>query len=150
MDLMALHLIISLMHLLCVLCIIILFTTMLYYCFTTKFLCNLTMIPIPKGSNKDTFDIKNYRGITLSSLLSKVFDNCIISLNSMVLRYDDLEFAYKKSCSTIQCVFTVTEVINYYRHNGNSVYMCMFDASKAFDRVNLLTQLIYIFLNIVL
>ena len=35
----------------------------------------------------------------------------------------------------------VTEVINYYRHNGSSVYMCMLDASKAFDRVNLLTLL---------
>ena len=97
------------------------------------------MIPIPKGSNKDTSDIKNYRGIALSSLLSKVFDSCIISLNSMVLRSDDLQFAHKKSCSTIQCVSMVTEVINYYRHNGSSVYMCILDASKAFDRVNLLT-----------
>ena len=34
-----------------------LFTTMLYYCFTPKSLCNSTMIPIPKGSNKDTSDI---------------------------------------------------------------------------------------------
>ena len=116
-----------------------LFTTMLYYCFTPKSLCNSTMIPKPKGSNKDTYDIKNYRGIALSSLLSKVFDSCIMSLNSMVLRSDDLQFAYKKSCSTIQCVSMVTEVINYYRHNGSSVYMCILDASKAFDRVNLLT-----------
>ena len=79
------------------------------------------MIPIPKGSNKDTSDIKNYRGIALSSLLSKVFDSCIISLNSVVLRSDDLQFAYKKSCSTIQCVSMVTEVINYYINNGSSV-----------------------------
>ena len=86
-----------------------LFTTMLYYCFTPKSLCNSTMIPIPKGSNKDTSDIKNYRGIALSS------------------------------CSTVQCVSMVTEVINYFRHNGSSVYMCMFDASKDFDRVILLT-----------
>ena len=47
------------------------------------------MIPIPKGSNKDTSDITKYRGIALSSL--------------------------------------------------GPVHMCMFDASKAFDRVNLLT-----------
>ena len=57
----------------------------------------------------------------------------------MVLRSDDLQFAYKKSCSTIQCVSMVTAVINYYRHNGSSVYTCMLDASQAFDRVNLLT-----------
>ena len=34
----------------------------------------------------------------------------------------------------------VTEVINYYSNNGSSVYVCMLDASKAFDRVNLLTR----------
>ena len=33
----------------------------------------------------------------------------------------------------------VTEVINYYRNNGSSVYMCILEVSKAFDRVNLLT-----------
>ena len=33
----------------------------------------------------------------------------------------------------------VTEVIDYYKNNGSPVYMCMLDASKAFDRVNFLT-----------
>ena len=50
-----------------------------------------------------------------------------------------LQFEYKKSCSTIQCVSMVTEVIDYYKNNGSPVYMCMLYASKAFDRVNLLT-----------
>ena len=75
------------------------------------------MIPIPKGSNKDTSDIINYRSIALSYLPSKLFDSCIISLNSVVFRSDDLNFAYKKRCSTIQCVSMVTEVINYYKNN---------------------------------
>ena len=97
------------------------------------------MIPIPKGSNKDTSDIRNYRGIALSSLLSKLFDSCIISLNTVVFKSDDLQFAYKKRCSTMQCVSMVTEVIDYYKNNGSLVYMCMLDASKAFDIVNLLT-----------
>ena len=116
-----------------------LFTNMLYYCFTPKSFCISTMIPIPKGSYKDTSDLRNYRGIALSSLLSKLFDSCIISLNTVVFKSDDLQFTYKKSCSTIQCVSMVTEVIDYYQNNGSPVYMCMLDASKAFDRVNLLT-----------
>ena len=56
-----------------------------------------------------------------------------------MFKSDDLQFAYKKRCSTIQCVSMVTEVIDYYKNNGTPVYMCMLDASKAFDRVNLLT-----------
>ena len=56
-----------------------------------------------------------------------------------MFKSDDLQFAYKKSCSTIQCVSMVTEVIDYYQNNGSPVYMSMLDASKAFDRLNLLT-----------
>ena len=70
------------------------------------------MIPIPKGLNKDTYDIRHYRCISLSSLLSKLFDSCMMSLNYVVIRSDDLQFAYKKSCSTIKCV--ATEVIDYH------------------------------------
>ena len=55
-----------------------------------------------------------------------------------MFKSDDLQFSYKKSCSTIQCVSMVTGVIDYYQNNGSPVYMCMLDASKAFDRVNLL------------
>ena len=47
-----------------------LFTNILYYCFTPKSFCISTMIPIPKGSNNDTSDFRNNRGIDLSSLLS--------------------------------------------------------------------------------
>ena len=70
-------------------------------------------------------------------LLSKLFDSCNISRNNVVFKSEDLKFAYKKSFSTM---FTmVTEAIDYYKNNGRSVYMCMFDASKAFHRVNLTT-----------
>ena len=56
-----------------------------------------------------------------------------------MFKSDDLQFAYTKRCSTKQCVSMVTEMLDYYRNNGSPVYMCMLDASKAFDRVNLLT-----------
>ena len=41
--------------------------------------CLSTMVPIPKGSNKDLSMSKNYRGIALGSIFSKIFDNYIIS-----------------------------------------------------------------------
>ena len=80
-----------------------LFTNMLYYCFTPKSFCISTMILIPKGSNKDTSDIRNYRGTAFSSLLSKLFDSCIISLNQRLIIwacltsdriYDDIPLIY--------------------------------------------------------
>ena len=63
--------------------------------------------PKTKVSVKDTSAIRNHRGIALSRLRPKVFDGCIISLNSVVLRSNHLQFAYKNRCSTIQCVSMV-------------------------------------------
>ena len=52
---------------------------MLSHCFTTKSFCMSTMVPIPKKGSCSMGDIRNYRGIALSSLLSKIFDNCVIN-----------------------------------------------------------------------
>ena len=53
------------------------------------------LIPIPKKGNGSMNDIRNYRGIALSSLLSKLFDHCIICNQYDSLRSDDLQFAYR-------------------------------------------------------
>ena len=86
MDLIALHLIISLMHLLCVLC--------MYHIYLLP--CYIIVLPqkpyvFPLWSSyqhaqTNTSDIKNYKRITLSTLLYKVLGCCIISSNSVVLR----------------------------------------------------------------
>ena len=51
----------------------------------------------------------------------------------------DLQFAYKSQISTIHCVNSVYETINHYVSNSSAVYVFTLDASKAFDRVNLMT-----------
>ena len=49
-----------------------------------------------------------------------------------------MQFAYKPQTSTIQCVSSITETVSYYVDNSDQVYVCMLDASKAFDCVNFL------------
>ena len=95
-----------------------------------------TIVPIHKGSNLKASDSKNYRAVALSSLFSKILDKCILSMQSDSLQSDPLQFAYKENASTVQCVSVIYEAINYYIHNDSCIYMCMLDASKAFDRVN--------------
>ena len=75
----------------------ILFSLMLSHCYapSTYSFCISTMVPIPKKSNGSMGEITNYRGIALSSLLSKIFDNCIISNQYDSLFTNDLKFAYK-------------------------------------------------------
>ena len=110
---------------------------MITHCYVPNSFCISTIIPILKGSNKSTSTVKNYRGIVLSSLLSKIFDNCLISLQESCLLTDDLQFAYKSKTSTVQCISTITEIINYYIKNSSNLYMCTLDCTKAFDRVSL-------------
>ena len=51
---------------------------MLLHCYTPTRFCVSTMIPMPKKGSGSMNDIQNYMGIALSSLLSKLFDHCII------------------------------------------------------------------------
>ena len=57
-------------------------TCMLHHSFSPSTCCMSTMIPIPKCSNVKTTKLQ---GIALSSLISKLFDHCIISCQSKVL-----------------------------------------------------------------
>ena len=95
-----------------------------------------TSVPIHKGSNLKASESTNYRAVALSSLFSKKLDNCILIVQSDSLQSDPLQFAYKENASTVQCAYVIFEVINYYINNDSCNYICMLDASKAFDRVN--------------
>ena len=119
----------------------VLFTCMLHHSYSPDSVCLSTMVPIPKGSNKDLSMSKNYRGIALGSIFLKIFDNYIISAQCLALNSDNLQFAYKSSCSRTQCVSVLCETIDYYLYNESAVYMCSIHASKAFDRVNILLLL---------
>ena len=49
-----------------------------------------TIIPIIKNKRKSYNDSNNYRAITLSSILGKLFDNFILTQNSSVLSTCDI------------------------------------------------------------
>ena len=94
------------------------------------------IVPIPKSKRKSLSDIKNYRGISLSSMLGKVMDNIIVSLHSDVLHTTNMQFGFKAAHSTTQCSFVVEEIVHYYKSRGSNVFLLLLDASQAFDRVN--------------
>ena len=78
----------------------------------------------------------DYRGIAPSSLVLKVFDNCVLLLFGSLLSNDDLQFGFQRDCSTVQCTWAVQETISTYLRKGSEVYCCLLDFSKAFDKVN--------------
>ena len=69
---------------------------MLKYSYVPNSMSISTMVSIPKNKLGNMSDSKNYRGIALSSIFGKLFDLCIIELQSNILKTDSSLFAYKK------------------------------------------------------
>jgi len=89
-----------------------------------------------KDANGDTTSVNNYRGIILSSTISKLFELCLQSLFADYLRTSNPQFGFKRNIGCTSAIFTLRSVIDYYNKRGSTVNLCMLDMSKAFDKVN--------------
>ena len=87
----------------------------------------------------DDEDPNNYRAITVTAALSKVFaimlnerlENWSISNN--VMRIEQIGF--QKKSRTSDHLFVLKTVIDFYKSQGQTVYVCFVDFQKAFDCV---------------
>ena len=94
-----------------------------------------TICSIPKDYSASLSDDSNYRGIALSSSISKVFDLVYLKRNASYLNTSAHQFAFKKGSGTAMCTLILKEVVKYYMDQQSNVFACFLDASKAFDRV---------------
>ena len=67
--------------------------------------------------------------------LSKIIEKLILARYSSLLQTTENQFGFKSNSSTDLCVFSLKQLIDYYRNNESPVYLCFLDASKAFERV---------------
>ena len=94
-----------------------------------------TITPIIKDKHGNSADVNNYRGITISPLISKVFERVLKMQFSSFLTSSSYQFGFKSAKSTSHALFCLSETINYYIDHGSQVYCSFLDASKAFDRL---------------
>ena len=99
----------------------------------TPSLLACAFLPLLKNSLKDPADTNSYRAIASSSLLLKLFDQCVLQVWGFLLKSDSLQFGYKEGTGTVQCSWMVQEVANYYIRHGSSPIVTLLDCSKAFD-----------------
>ena len=95
-----------------------------------------TIIFIPKDNRGSMNSSDNYRGISLSNSIYKLYDYVFIDLNSDYLKTDDMLFGFKNNHSTVLCTAVYIETVNHYMNEGSYIYSCLIDANKAFDRVH--------------
>jgi len=84
----------------------------------------------------------DFRGILISSILSKVFEHCILERFYRYFVTSDKQFGFKRNSSCAHAIYTLRSVIDYYTKHGSTVNVCSLDISKAFDEMNLHSLLI--------
>ena len=95
------------------------------------------IIPIPKQDTKGaSTSVGDFRGITISPVISKVFESCLLHFIKSYLESSKAQFGFKKGFSTSHAIYTVRKVIDNFTTNNSTVNLCALDISKAFDRVN--------------
>ena len=100
-----------------------------------------SVVPIYKGKNKDKTMPSNYRGITLTSAIGKLFEKVLISRIDSWLSEKRITFPHKLQMGFVKgrgatiAAFCLEECIDYYRKRKSPVYTCFLDNEKAFDNV---------------
>ena len=98
------------------------------------------IIPVHKQGTR--LDTNNYRGITLSSCLGKLFYHVVN--DRIVKMLDSKNFikpeqtGFRKNCRTADHIFVVKTLVDKYVQNcknGSKLYACYIDIQKAFDTV---------------
>jgi len=93
-------------------------------------------VPIIKDRLGNLNTVNNYRPVTISPVIAKVFEYCILNKFDSLLWSNQLQFGFKKNSNCSRAVFVLSQVVDYFVKNNSNVYIAALDASKAFDRVN--------------
>lgn len=93
-------------------------------------------IPIPKGKKKQAKTFDDYRGISLLPVLDKILQRLVLNRiqNFPSTPIHGLQGAYQKEQDAITA-FMIDEAIKSCCDDGDHVYSCFVDFSKAFDRM---------------
>ena len=112
-----------------------LFNRMLRHAFVPKEFRSGFIIPLVKDIHGNLADSGNYRGITISPILSKLFEHVLKAVFCESLSTSPYQFGFKKRSSTVHALHCLKETVNYYVDHGSRVFCSFLDASKAFDRL---------------
>jgi len=78
----------------------------------------------------------NYQAITLSSVISKLFEMVLLNICVEMLDTDALQFGFNDKTGCADAIFTLKSTLEYFVKRGSSVYVASLDISTTVDRVN--------------
>jgi len=85
------------------------------------------VVPIPKfKGHKYNVTADDFRGITLTPVASKIFEDCISPVLKNLFS-SERQFGFKENHSCPQAINIVKNTINYFQTRGNTVNVCGID-----------------------
>lgn len=88
----------------------------------------------------DVNEASNYRGITLISVLAKVYSQLLLNrLTSWTEKYEkiaDNQFGFQKGKSVQDCIYILHAVISKVLNEGQKLYCIFIDYEKCFDKID--------------
>lgn len=99
--------------------------------------CKSLIVPIFKGQGKDPIDPSNYRGISLTSTVSKLFERVIAPrfLECLLPLLHPLQGGFRPGFSTLHSSYILQEAILECRSHQKKAFVALLDVRKAFDTV---------------
>ena len=94
------------------------------------------ILPIYKKG--DSRDCANYRGITLLSVVAKLYEDILNKRLKDILetQLDEAQCGFRKGRSVHDQIFIVKQIIEKTNKQNKNAYLTFIDLEKAFDRVN--------------
>ncbi|MBA3570060.1 MAG: reverse transcriptase family protein, partial [Pyrinomonadaceae bacterium] len=78
----------------------------------------------------------NYRGITLLSIVRKVFDRILTDRMTANVQLCEQQGGFRKNRSCADQAFVLRHAVDKYVRGGGLLFLCFVDVRKAYDRVN--------------
>ena len=92
----------------------------------STYMRNAYIAPIHK-KGKDPLNTDNYRGITITPILSKMMEHIFLNRIKDTLQQNPLQFGFTKGLSPTLAVLCVTEIISDAIDNSSSLYLLALD-----------------------
>ena len=95
------------------------------------------LVPIYKGKG-DRAQCNNYRGISLLSVVGKVYGKVLIERVKMLTEeiISEEQGGFRKGRGCVDQVFTLRTLIEKHREKKKDLFVCFMDLEKAYDKVS--------------
>jgi len=92
-------------------------------------------VPILKNNlsvYSKSITVEDFRGITISPIISKVLEHCILERYEKFFTSSDNQFGFKKKSSCSHAIYSFRNVVDSYVKNGSTVNICALESSRTF------------------